>query len=191
MAEITALNWKPAGVAVNTAAFAPRPVFAAIGVAVAVGLIKLQIRPHEEDRGINRKITGLSSVALDAPPRGTHGLMPPEWGVVQDFDLDDTSAEWRLQYADGRTLARGQSSEGTLNISMTLRMPSSAVLPERGQTFLHEWRGVPRQFVVWSVSPVYRVRSIRLVDVTAIHELDLGDRTPRATPRHEWTLTLT
>jgi hypothetical protein len=191
MAEANASTFQPAAVAVAVGEFVLWPVFTAIGVAVAVGSLKLApVAEALTDRGINRILTGREAVVLDAPPRGTYGLMPAEWGVVQDFDLDDAAPEWSLRYADGRLLARGQSSEGTLTISMTLRMPASAVLPERGQTFMHEWRGVPRQFVVWAVSPVYRIRSVRLVDVTAIHELDLGNRTPVASPQHIFTLTL-
>ncbi len=197
MAELNATHFQPTAVAVVMGAFMPRALFQVISVAVVMGAVEIRApEPPEaeaemENRGINRVVTGLEATALDAPPRGTHGLMPASWGRVVDFDLDDGSAEYSIRFADGRLLARGQSSAGTLTISMTLRMPSSAELPERGKTFDHVWRGKPRRFVVWAVSPVYRLRSVRLVDVTAIHELDLGNRTPAATPQHGFTLTLT
>ncbi len=137
-----------------------------------------------------RKLVGRRTAVSDPPPRGTSGLMPPEWGKVDSFDIDDAGTDFEYRLAHGKLLAGGQSS-GRLTIAMTLRMAASAPMPERGQTFRHPWRGEDRLFVVWSVSPVWRLRGLRLVEVTARHELDLGDREPGAVTEHPYSLTLT
>ena len=122
---------------------------------------------------ISRTIAGRPALVNDAPIRGTHGLMPGRWGVVEAFDLDDSATEFRLMSA-GRVFAAGQD-KGRLTVTATLRLSRSAAMPFRGEQFMHRWQGADRLFTVWNVSPVYGVRTLRKVDITAIHELDIGN----------------
>lgn len=177
-----------AAVAVRTSA---GPIFRlpSVSTGVAVRTSTSGVRGAEDPlRGINRILTGREAAALDAPPRGTHGLMPQEWGTVESFDIDDAGTDFELRHKGGKLLASGQSS-GRLTLAMTLRMPASAVLPERGDTFHHRWRGTDRLFVVWSVSPVYSLRGLRKVDVQSRHELDLGNKYPAPVPAPAYPIT--
>ncbi len=184
MADTVVTIMGAAAVAYRTAAFAPLPLFLPAGVAfrtAAFGALVAAPSGDDTDRGTNRILTGLPGVALDGPLRGTHGLMPAAWGRVVSFDIDDTGVDFEVRHTGGKLIAAGQTS-GRLNLAMSLRLPASATLPARGDTFLHPWRGSDRLFVVWSVSPVWTIRGLRMLDVSARHELDLGNKAPTSIP---------
>lgn len=171
----TGAPWQFAGLAALMGYFESVPVVRCVGVARLSG----SVRADQDATSVRRRIVGRSAAGLDPAPRGTQGLMPARWGVTVTANVQDDGSDYEIRTRSGKLISSGQTS-GRLYLTSLMRMPRSQPLPARGEAFTFVWGGIPRAFVVWSAEEQWAVRSVRLVEITARHELDLGSRLPTA-----------
>lgn len=111
--------------------------------------------------------------------RGTFGLMPEAWGVVEDASLEDSASDFEKR--DGHTKIYAAGLEGTVyRVMLTIRMPIDRQMPDKGEQFYFFVRGTPLKFTVFNgVREVFRATGLRMVNVPARHYTDFPDATPR------------
>lgn len=151
--------------------------FASAAVVRCVGTahVRGSVTADQDGSSVRRRIVGRPVVGHDAAPRGTMGVMPSRWGVAMDVNVQESGTDYEIRTKSGRLVSSGQTS-GRLILSALMRMPRSEPLPGRGEVFSGLWRGIVRTWVIWDVEKQWAVRSVRLVQITARHELDLGSR---------------
>lgn len=112
--------------------------------------------------------------------RGTYGLMPDDWGVVEDAELTDSAGDFEKADAHGVPYAAGV--QGTIyRLTLSVRMPADRAMPEKGVQFFFVVRGESLKFTVWQgVKERWRVAGVRMVDVPARHYTDFPDAYPAA-----------
>lgn len=113
--------------------------------------------------------------------RGTYGLMPDDWGVVEDAQLSDAGGD--IEKADGHgTIYAAGVATTVYRLQLAIRMPADRAMPAKGDQFYFFVRGEALLFTVWSgVSERWNKLGLRMVDVPARHYADMPDAVPEET----------
>jgi hypothetical protein len=174
-ADWTALTDIPA------AAVPPPPFTVAAAWTCAAAIMVTATRLSVQDAMPSRVITGLTHTAGDKAryKRGTYGLMPDEWGVIEEAQLADSGAEFEKADGHAKIYAAGVATT-VYRLQLAIRMPSDRKMPEKGEQFQFAVRGESLTFTVWSgVTERWSKNGIRLVDVPARHYADMPNAVPR------------
>lgn len=178
-------GFESAGWAFVTPAFAVRPLFEAAGWAWGAPDFRAsRLAPAADNAlpdGHSRIVTGLTGVFSAGRvryTRGTWGLMPDEWGVIDDAQLTDSASEFEKRDGHGNLFGAGVS--GTVyRLTLSIRMPSDRPMPEKGTQFYFDVRGQRLKFTVWAGGVErWRKSGLRMVDVAARHYTDFPDAVP-------------
>ena len=168
-----------AGSSVTAAATAPTPttvraIWSAPSVLVTAPLISVTTVLE------SRVLVGLPHMFHGQQARyrrGTYGLMPDEWGVMEEASLADSGAEWARRDADGAVYGAGVN--GTVfRLTAAFRMPAHRAMPEKGDQFPYLVRGQSLTFTIFSAVERWEVEGIRMVDVQARHYTDFPNAVP-------------
>lgn len=166
-------------VAISAVAPPPSTVTALWSCAAAVLITATRL--SLDDALESRIVTGQQHVFGDNRvryTRGTYGLMPDEWGTIDEAQLTDTASEFEKR--DGHAKLFGAGVEGTVySLSLAIRMPADRPMPEKGLQFFYNVRGQSLRFTVWAGGVErWRKSGLRMVDVRARHYTDFPDAIP-------------
>lgn len=170
-----------AGADVAAVATAPAPTtvwvrWSAPAVLVTAPLISVtDVEPSRVVTGLPHSFHGGKARYF----RGTYGLMPDEWGVVEDAKLTDSAGEWERRDDDGAVYGAG--ANGTVyRLAMAFRMPAHRAMPEKGEQFPYLVRGAALTFTIFSATERWTMEGLRMVDVQARHYTDMPHAVPVA-----------
>ena len=171
-----------AGSGIAAAAAAPPPSSVTAIWRTASGVIVLARRLSVANAVPSRIVAGMPTAFQDDRVkyrRGTYGLMPDDWGVVEDVSLTDAASEFERRDDDLTPYAAGVT--GTVyRLSLAVRMPSTRELPAKGEQFAFIVRGQALTFTVFSATERWEMEGVRMVDVSARHYTDFPDAVPAA-----------
>ena len=171
-----------AGSGIAAVATAPAPASVTAVWRAAAGVIVLGRRLATATALPSRIVTGMPTVFADGRVkyrRGTYGLLPDDWGVIEEVDVSDGANEFERRDDDLVPYAAGV--QGTVyRFSAAVRMPSTRPMPAKGDQFPFIVRGQTLTFTVFSAKERWEMEGLRMVDVTARHYTDFPDAVPAA-----------
>lgn len=132
------------------------------------------------DAAPSRILTGLPHMVEGRNARyrrGTYGLMPESWGVVEDAQLTDQGSEWERRDDDLKVYGAGTTG-AVYRLALSLRMPAARAMPEKGDQFPWVVRGETVTMTIFSAVERWEMEGLRMVDVAARHYTDMPNAIP-------------